>query len=130
MTDEVTRHFSGAPWETKVGYCRALRVGNQIYVTGTAPVDAEGKVMFPDDAYQQARRCLEIIDQAVHSLAVGTTTVVRTRMYVTNIDQWPQIGDAHREWFKGQPPATTMEEVKRLIEPQMINEVEADVLVM
>ena len=129
MTEEVFRNYSGAPWESQVGYCRAIRAGNQIYVTGTAPMDNEGKVVAPGDAYEQTKRCLEIIDKAVHDLAPGSPLIVRTRMFVTDINQWEAVGRAHREWFDGRPPATTMVEVRRLIDPDILVEVEADAVI-
>ncbi len=123
---EVRRAFSGAPWETEVGYCRALRAGDHIYVTGTAPVTDEGGVHEPGDAYAQARRCLEIIRRALRDLGADLNCVVRTRMFTTDISRWEEIGRAHREFFAGSPPATTLVEVKALIDPDMLIEIEAD----
>ncbi|MPZ15307.1 MAG: RidA family protein [Chloroflexi bacterium] len=120
------RAFSAAPWESEIGYCRALRAGDHIYVTGTAPVDVDGRVYSPGDAYAQARRCLEIIERALHELGADRACVVRTRMFVTDITRWADYGRAHREFFGAHPPATTMVEVKALIDPQMLIEIEAD----
>lgn len=120
------RTFSGAPRESKVGYCRAIRAGDHIYVTGTAPVDDEGGVLAPGDAYAQARRCFEIIERALQDLGADLTSVVRTRMFVTDITRWAEFGRAHREFFAENPPATTMVEVNSLIDPAMLIEVEAD----
>jgi enamine deaminase RidA (YjgF/YER057c/UK114 family) len=120
------RTFSGAPWEAQVGYCRALRVGNHIYVTGTAPVTDDGAVFAPDDAYAQARRCLEIIRQALANLGADLAHVVRTRMFVTDISRWADYGRAHREAFADHPPATTLVEVRSLIDPAMLIEIEAE----
>jgi enamine deaminase RidA (YjgF/YER057c/UK114 family) len=120
------RTFSGAPWEAKVGYCRALRAGSHIYVTGTAAVAENGECFAPGDAYAQARRCFEIIQGALQNLGADLKDVVRTRMFVTDISRWQEYGRAHGEIFAGHPPATTMVEVKALIDPQMLIEIEAD----
>lgn len=118
--------FSGAPWEADVGYCRALRTGDRIFVSGTAPVTGEGSVFAPGDAFAQARRCLEIVATALADLDAGLADVVRTRMFVTDIERWAEFGRAHREAFAGHPPATTMVEVARLIHPEMLIEIEAE----
>ena len=120
------RVFSGAPWERQVGYCRAIRAGNLIFVTGTAPVAEGGGVHAPGDAYAQARRCFEIIEQALAKLGASMTHVVRTRMFVTDISRWAEFGKAHGEFFRDHPPATSMIEIKSLIDPQMLIEIEAD----
>src|ERR671922_372368 len=124
---EFSRAFSNAPWEAKVGYCRALRAGQHIYVTGTATIDETGNgVHAPGDAYAQARRCLELIEAALRKLGADRTSVVRTRMFVTDISRWKEYGRAHGEFFASCPPATTMVEVKALIDPRMLIEIEAD----
>lgn len=120
------RVFSGAPWESKVGYCRAIRAGNLIFVTGTAPVAEGGGVFAPGDAYSQARRCFEIIERALRDLRASMADVVRTRMFVTDIGRWQEFGKAHGEFFSAYPPATSMIEVKGLIDPAMLIEIEAD----
>ncbi len=121
------RTFSGAPWESKVGYCRAIRAGDHIYVTGTAPVAEDGSCYAPGDAYAQAKRCIEIIERALSDLGAELSCVVRTRMFVTDISRWQEYGRAHGEFFADHPPATTMVEVKSLIDPEMLIEIEADV---
>lgn len=126
MSKEFQRTYSGAPWERVVGYCRALRAGEKIYVTGTAPVDENGDCYAPGDAYAQARRCLEIIEKALNDLGDDLSCVVRTRMYVTDISRWEEYGRAHASFFSQNPPATTMVEVKSLIDPEMLIEIEAD----
>jgi enamine deaminase RidA (YjgF/YER057c/UK114 family) len=123
---EFERVFSGAPWEGRVGYCRALRAGELIFVTGTAPVAEGGGVHAPGDAYAQTRRCLEIIDRALRGLGADLSAVVRTRLFVTDIARWEEYGRAHREAFGEHPPATTMVEVRSLIDPAMLVEIEAD----
>lgn len=126
---EFERVFSGAPWEERVGYCRALRAGDRIFVTGTAPVAEGGGVHAPGDAYEQARRCLEIIAAALADLGAGLEDVVRTRMFVTDMERWEEIGRAHGEAFRGHPPTTTLVEVSRLIDAEMLVEIEADAVV-
>lgn len=123
------RTFSGAPWEDEVAYCRALRAGDLVYVTGTAPVDPDGSVHAPGDGLAQARRCLEIIRTALEDLGAGMHHVVRTRMFVTDIGRWQEYAEAHREVFQGHPPTTTMVEVTRLIHPGMLIEIEAEAVV-
>ena len=123
---DFQRTFSGAPWEERVGYCRALRAGDYIYVTGTAPVDTQGNCYAPSDAYAQTRRCLEIIERALQDLGAGLACVVRTRLFVTDIRRWEEYGRAHREVFASHPPATTMVQVVSLIDPAMLIEIEAD----
>jgi enamine deaminase RidA (YjgF/YER057c/UK114 family) len=120
------RTYSKAPWESQVGYCRAIRAGELIFVTGTAPVADDGGVFAPGDAYAQARRCLELIRWALHGLGADIADVVRTRMFVTDISRWAEYGRAHAEYFAAHPPATTMVEVKSLIRPEMLIEIEAD----
>jgi len=122
------RVFSGARWEETVGYCRALRAGDRIFVTGSAPVNSDGAVHQPGDAYAQTRRCLEIVLEALERLGAGAEHVVRTRMFVTDIDRWDDYGRAHREVFGMHPPTTTMVEVARLIHPDMLIEIEADAI--
>lgn len=124
MTFERT--FSGAPWEAQVGYCRALRAGAMIFVTGTAPVGEDGQTVAPGDAYAQTRRCIEIIEQALGDLGASLQHVVRTRLFVTDISRWEEYGRAHGEAFRDHPPCTTMVEVKALIAPEMLIEIEAD----
>jgi enamine deaminase RidA (YjgF/YER057c/UK114 family) len=122
------RVFSGAHWEERVGYCRALRARERIFVTGTAPVDPDGSVHAPGDAYAQTRRCLEIIREALSGLGADLEHVTRTRIFVTDIDRWDDYGRAHQEAFGAHPPTTTMVEVKRLIHPDMLVEIEADAI--
>lgn len=120
------RVYSGAPWEGRVGYCRALRAGDRIFVTGCAPVAEAGGVHAPGDAYEQARRCIEIMDHALRGLGATLADVTRTRMFVTDIERWEEYGRAHAEAFGAHPPTTTLVEVRRLIEPDMLIEIEAD----
>ena len=123
------RAFSGARWEEHVGYCRALRAGDRIFVTGTAPVNPDGSVHAPGDGYAQASLCLAILRDALAELGAGPEHVTRTRMFVTDIEAWEEYGRAHREVFGDHPPTTTMVEVRRLIHPDMMIEIEADAVV-
>ena len=123
---QINRTFSGASWESMVGYCRAVKAGNHIYVSGTAPVAEDGSVFAPGDAYAQAKRCLQIVEKALQDLGANTTNVVRTRMYVTDISRWEEFGQAHQEFFAENPPASTMVEVKSLVDSAMLIEVEVD----
>ncbi len=127
MKPLVQRVSSGAPWEAQVGYCRAIQVGNQIYISGTAPVDAQGQVI-STDGYAQARGCLEIIQIALQELGTDTYAIVRTQMFVTDIAQWEAFSRAHQEFFGTHPPATTMVQVSALIDPAMLIEIEADAM--
>lgn len=120
------RTYSKAPWETEVGYCHAIRAGDHIYVTGTAPLAEDGSMFAPGDGHAQTRRCLEIIEKVIKSLGYDRNGVVRTRMFVTDISRWAEFGKAHQEFFGDNRPATTMVEVRRLIEPAMLIEIEAD----
>ncbi len=118
--------YSGAPWESVAGYCRAVRVGKHIMVSGTAPVGTDGQVIGVGDPYAQARRCIEIIAAALAEAGASLEDVVRTRMFVTDISQWEAIANAHREAFGAVSPATSMVEVSKLIDPDMLVEIEAD----
>jgi len=120
------RVFSGAAWEEKVGYCRAVAIGPHVFVGGTAPVSPGGGTHAVGDAYAQAIRSFEIIEAALRELGGSLADVVRTRMYVTDIERWPEIGRAHREKVGDHAPAATMVEVRRLISPDMLVEIEVD----
>lgn len=120
---------SGRPWEAVVGYSRAVRVGNHVFVAGTAAVESDGSVHAPGDAYRQARRCLEIIQAALEDAGVSLDDVVRTRMFVTDISRWQDFGRAHGEFFGAIRPATTMVQVAENGLPAMLIEIEADAVV-
>ncbi|WP_434422482.1 RidA family protein [Nannocystis pusilla] len=125
---DFERVYSRAPWEQQVGYCRALRAGDLVFVTGTAPIDEEGRPFAPGDAYAQARRCLELIERALRPFGTDRTRIARTRMFVTDIERWAEFGRAHAEFFGEHRPTTTMVEVRRLIDPAMLIEIEADAI--
>jgi enamine deaminase RidA (YjgF/YER057c/UK114 family) len=126
---EIRRAWSGAPWEKEVGYCRALRSGPHVWVTGTVALDENHEPFAPGDPEAQARRCFEIIQRALSDVDAGLEHVVRTRMYVTDIDHWEAFGRAHGAFFRKHPPATTMIEVSRFIAPDFLIEVEADAFI-
>ena len=116
---------SGAPWEAIVGYSRAVVVDDWVEVTGTVAVDEAGQVVGPGDMYEQARFALQKIGKILGEAGATMDQVVRTRIYVTDIDQWEAVGRAHAEVFGQNPPATSMVEVSRLISPEYLVEIEA-----
>lgn len=120
---------SGAPWEEQVGYCRAIRAGAHVYVTGTVALEPDGTPHAAGDAYRQSRRSLETIERAIAELGAGREHIVRTRMFVTDISRWADYGRAHAEFFGEHRPATTMVEVRRLISDEFLIEIEADAVV-
>ncbi|WP_372367959.1 RidA family protein [Candidatus Uabimicrobium sp. HlEnr_7] len=124
----LKRVFSGSPWEEKVAYCRAIKVGNNIYVSGTSSIK-DGKVYAANDGYEQTKRCFEIIRESLQEFGADVHCIVRTRMFVTDISRWEEFSRAHFAVFKDNPPVTTMVEVKALIDPEMLIEIEAEAIV-
>lgn len=125
MKIKRSKIFSGTPWEPKVGYSRAVQVGDTVYVSGTTATDPSGTVLAPGDYYQQTVLTIRNIESALQRSGMGLENVVRTRIYVTNIEKWEDVARAHAEFFGQIHPATAMVEVSRLIHPDMVVEIEA-----
>jgi enamine deaminase RidA (YjgF/YER057c/UK114 family) len=120
---------SGGPWEDVVGYSRAVRVGNHVFVSGTTSAEPDGSIYGEGDIYLQAKRCFEIIGRALAEAGATIEDVVRTRMFVTDISRWEEAGRAHGDIFRAIRPAATMVEVSRLLTPGMLIEIEVDAVV-
>ncbi|GAB3669209.1 RidA family protein [Halopiger thermotolerans] len=116
---------SGTEWKSTVGYSRAVRAGSHVHVSGTTATRDDGTVVAPDDPYAQTKHALEIVEDALEEAGASLEDVVRTRLYVTDIDDWEAIGRAHGEVFDDVRPATSMVEVRRLVDPTHCVEIEA-----
>ena len=126
---ERTNYSSGAKWEDIVGYSRAVKIGNTVEVTGTVAVDETGAVVGPGDAYAQTTFIIEKIKTVLERAGASLGDVVRTRMFVTDISRWEEYGKAHGEFFKDIKPCTSMIEVKGLIAPEYLIEIEATAII-
>ena len=124
-TSAIVRIGSSAPWEPVVGYSRAVRAGAMVAVSGTTSI-AGGRLVGAGQMYVQARQALENIATALGRAGLSIRDVIRTRMFVTDISRWQDVARAHREFFADNPPAATMVEVRRLISPDLLIEIEAD----
>ncbi|MFQ5918792.1 MAG: RidA family protein [Thermoplasmata archaeon] len=123
---ERERITTNTPWEALVGYSRAVRVGPFVYVSGTTATDSEGRVVGRGDPYRQTLQAIQNIENALNRAGSGLQDVVRTRIFVTDIETWEEVGRAHGEAFGDIRPAATMIEVRRLVDPEMLVEVEAE----
>jgi enamine deaminase RidA (YjgF/YER057c/UK114 family) len=126
MKAKRNKIFSGTPWEPKMGYARAVLVGETVHVSGTTGTDPSGKVLAPGDAYAQTVQAIRNIENALKRLGLGLEHVVRTRVYLTQIERWEEVAKAHCEFFGQIHPATSLIGVARLVDPEMLVEIEAE----
>ncbi len=120
---------SGTEWESRVGYSRAVKVGDQVFVSGTTAINESGEIVGMGDIYQQTKQCIINIEKALKKAGCTLKEVVRTRTFITDIEQWEAFGKAHQEFFGEVNPAATLVEVSRLIHPDLLIEIEADAVI-
>jgi len=120
---------SGSPYEPRIGFSRAVRAGNFVSVSGTAPIGPDRNTVAPGNPSGQARRCFEIIRAALEEAGASLADVIRTRIYLTRIEDWEEVAEVHGEFFRGIRPASTLIMVTRFIEPDWLVEIEADAVV-
>jgi len=125
---ERVKYSSGTKWETIVGYSRAIRVGKSVHVAGTTATDSEGKIVGVGDPAAQTLQTLKNVQQALESVGAKLEDVVRTRIYVTDISCWEQVGKVHGSFFKEIRPVTTMVEISRLVNPEILVEIEVEAI--
>lgn len=128
-TPDRQTYSTGTPWEKAVCYSRAVRVGPHVFVSGTTASDEQGRTVAVGDAYQQAVYALKKIESSLSQVGANLSDVVRTRMFVTDISRWEEIGRAHAEFFEGINPAATMVEVRQLVNPDHLVEIEVDAVI-
>ncbi len=121
---------SDTKWEEIVGYSRVVKVGNQIFVTGTTAIDDNGNIIGIGDVYKQTKFIISKIEKYLNEAGAKLNDIVRTRMFVVNIEDWKEIGKAHNQFFKNIKPATTMVEVNNLIDSNLLIEIEADAIII
>lgn len=127
--EQKQHYFSGTKWEPIVGYSRAIKIGNQVLVTGTTATNEQGEIVGVGDAYAQTVQVIRNIEKALNALGAELKHVVRTRMFVTDISLWEEFGRAHGEFFRDIRPCATMVEIRRLIDDRMLIEIEADAVI-
>jgi enamine deaminase RidA (YjgF/YER057c/UK114 family) len=125
MKTKRTKIFSGTPWEPMVGYARAVQAGDIVYVSGTTGTDPSGKVLHPGDPGAQTTQAIRNIESALQRLGLGLDNIVRTRIYLTQMDRWEEVAKVHGQFFGQIHPAATLVGVTRLVDPEMIVEIEA-----
>ncbi len=131
MNNKIRKNISSAsPFEKQVGFSRAVKVGNQVFVAGTAPIGEDGKSHGIGDVYAQAKRCFQIMEWALEEAGSGTQDVVRTRMFLVNPDDWEEVARAHADFFRDIQPAATMIAGIKLLNPEWLIEIEADAVVV